>query len=1024
LYIVLGTHLSFSQNYFQQEVKYTINVSLNDVRHELSAFETIVYINRSPGELKEIYMHLWPNAYKNNETALAEQFDRQGDRKMLDIPESDLGFIDSLNFTVDGESVPWKSDSLHIDICKLILNRPLKSGDSIFISTPFRVKLPSSSLSRLGHDGESYQISQWYPKPAVYDKNGWHPMPFLDQGEFFSEYGSFDVSITLPKNYVVGATGDLQTEEEKIFLEQKAEETKNISSYTKDMTTPESDAETKTIRFTQNNVHDFAWFADKRYHVLKGEVELPASNRTVNTWIMFTNYEADLWKDAMPYLVDATYYYSLWVGDYPFNNITAVSGSISAGGGMEYPNITVIGQSLNPRLLELTIAHEAGHNWFYGILGSNEREHPWMDEGINQSYELRYSETVTGRKNEAVIDLGALGKWLGIDVLTDKQYNELAYLISARSNTDQPLDLPSEKFSSFNYGTCVYYKTALSFYYLNAWMGDSLFDRCMKAYYEKWKFKHPSPSDVRIAFEETSGKNLSWFFDDLLKTTKKIDYKIVSCKELSCDDSFTGECREITLKNTGGVAGPVPVSTIKGRKIISTEWIEGFTGTKKLKVPVDIDMAVIDAHREIPEITRKNNDIRTSGMFKKWDKLHFRFLGSLEKRGLTQIFFLPVIGWNNYDKTMLGMALHNVYIPEKKFEYVLMPLYSTRTNSLVGGGNLSYNFYPGTKTGKEHWVRKMTLELGGQSYHFADFTNSTVDNKVSEEETFRFSKIVPGLTFYFNPAEKSSGIKSWLTLKVSQVNYETSVYQPCSNCASGDSSEFFYRIVREEKYFPEVLYSIEKRNAINPFSASLGARYAAKDDIVRIFGQGNYRFSYSGRNRGLDIRMFAGGVTNAGSTSSVDYRLRMSGYSGKHDYMFDHVFLGRTETDGILSQQFVVADGGFKTPTATGQSNSWLATINLKTSIPGRLPVRLFADIGWYDKKYAGPDQNMMYDYGVELTLIQDVFSIYVPIGFSDDIKDYYDANPDLYDDWYDRIRFELRFEKLNPIKLIRNIEL
>src|SRR5258706_1293944 len=166
----------------------------------------------------------------------------------------------------------------------------------------------------MGHIGESYQISQWYPKPAVYDMYGWHPIPYLDQGEFYSEFGSFDVSITLPKNYVVGATGDLQTEEEKKFLEEKIEETKNISAYPKDSSFPKSDTETKKIRYTQNNVHDFAWFADKRFHVLKGVIKLPHERRAVTSWIMFTNSQPQLWKNALEYVNDATFYYSKWLG--------------------------------------------------------------------------------------------------------------------------------------------------------------------------------------------------------------------------------------------------------------------------------------------------------------------------------------------------------------------------------------------------------------------------------------------------------------------------------------------------------------------------------------------------------------------------------------------------------------------------------------------------------------------------------------------------------------------------------------
>ena len=387
----------FGQNsYWQQEVNYTINVKLNDSENSLSAFESIEYINHSPNQLNEIYMHLWANAYQDGNSELGKQLYNSGEEFLTFASENERGKVDSLDFKINGSSVKWEFVANTKDICKLILKTPLNPGESLLITTPFKVKLPSGKISRMGHIEQSYQITQWYPKPAVFDKNGWHWMPYLNQGEFYSEYGSFDVSITLPKNYVVGATGDLQTTAEIQFLNDLAQKTsekiknEGYSSSKKDKTGfPTSSNELKTIRYTQSKVHDFAWFADKRFDVLKGEVELPNSKRKVTTWAMYVPQNGNLWKNAIEYINDATYYYSKWNGDYPYNQVTAVDGTISAGGGMEYPNVTVIGNSSNAMELEIVIVHEVGHNWFYGILGSNERDHGWMDEGMNTLNEMR-----------------------------------------------------------------------------------------------------------------------------------------------------------------------------------------------------------------------------------------------------------------------------------------------------------------------------------------------------------------------------------------------------------------------------------------------------------------------------------------------------------------------------------------------------------------------------------------------------------------------------------------------------------
>ena len=168
---------ALSQDYFQQDVNYKINVTLNDRLHELSGFESVEYINNSPDTLGFLYFHLWPNAYSDNNTPLARQvFSMRGKQKLFRDPEL-RGYIDSLYFEANGNQVQWSLLPDTPDICKLTLNKPLRPGDTVHITTPFHVKIPKGVTSRLGHIGESYQITQWYPKPAVYDRSGWHQIP-------------------------------------------------------------------------------------------------------------------------------------------------------------------------------------------------------------------------------------------------------------------------------------------------------------------------------------------------------------------------------------------------------------------------------------------------------------------------------------------------------------------------------------------------------------------------------------------------------------------------------------------------------------------------------------------------------------------------------------------------------------------------------------------------------------------------------------------------------------------------------
>ncbi len=328
--------------------------------------------------------------------------------------DEDKGYIDSLDFSINGYSTNWEFHPDWIDVIKVHLLNPLFPGDSIIIETPFFVKLPKI-FSRLGHTGRHYEITQWYPKPAVYDASGWHPMPYLNMGEFYSEFGSFDVSITLPKQYRIMATGDLINSDnelqwldslallgDSLLMLDKKSFKKKIKFLKKNKKTSFKKADDdkltksipkyKTIRFRQDNVHDFAWFADPNWIVNKGELWLQDSSKKVALWSMYLPKNARTWKRSIEYLHDAGYWYSTFYGDYPYNQITAVDGDMSAGGGMEYPNITVISRSDSEDLLEYVIMHEVGHNWFYGILGNNERDFTWMDEGLNEYSNIRYWE--------------------------------------------------------------------------------------------------------------------------------------------------------------------------------------------------------------------------------------------------------------------------------------------------------------------------------------------------------------------------------------------------------------------------------------------------------------------------------------------------------------------------------------------------------------------------------------------------------------------------------------------------------
>ncbi|MBL6659870.1 MAG: M1 family metallopeptidase [Crocinitomicaceae bacterium] len=965
-----------SQDYWQQEVNYEISVRLDDERHMLHAFETFEYINHSPDTLDELYIHLWPNAYKNEKSALAQQMLEDGDEGLLNVSNEDCGFIDSLAFQINGTKVNYKIFNGHQDIVVLALVKPLLPGESIQVATPFRVKVPSGSISRLGHIGQSYQITQWYPKPAVYDKNGWNPMPYLNQGEFYSEFGSFDVSITIPENYVLGSTGDLQNASEIKFMNDLAQKTgadlnslvaKSNKGRVNTPFPPSSD-KYKTIRYTQDRVHDFAWFADKRYAVLKGTVELPGTRKLVDTWALFVPQNAKYWQHAVEYLNDGTYYYSLWNGNYPYSHVTAVDGTISAGGGMEYPNVTVIGNSSSKEELEIVIVHEVGHNWFYGIIGSNERVHGWMDEGINTLNEVRYIQTKYPG-NTRLSDMVLNGRFH----LNDLDYHDMADLIYRFIHTagaDQPIETHSAEFSSANYGIVMYQKTGLVFYYLKDYLGDLEFDRIMHVYFDQWKFKHPQPEDLRMLFEQETGKDLSWFFDDLIQTTNHVDYKIRGVKPQLKNGSL------VKVKNTGQVNGPIEINAFNNDSLVESIWIEpGQTDVLLNSNLTDFNRVVIDANKNIPELSRHNNTWRKKALFHKWEPLKLEFFSGDHEPNRTNMFWTPTAAGNAYDGLMLGTAFHNLGIPLQRFQYLVAPQFGLKSKNLVGIAEALYVVLP-----KKN-VKQLKIGASLKSFtHRGQFPS-------------RFFGITPYLKVIFGDRSKKNTFFSYAEIK--------GVWQ-------GDFSQNL--ALYQNNYGFRAKYLFQKEFKKTSFVISPSVTYYEQSteneeglDIDRMLRAElktsfNVKYQLGDMKRYLRFNAYIGKnvVSELTTFDSYHQNLSMTGVEGGRDLFLEQYYFNR---GGV--QQQMDGMGNFYSTSSLGTNSDWVASFNTYLAIP--LKPNLFGL--FYNQGLFPGFEKIEYVSNAGLAIrIGDVFGVYFPLLRSQNMGSLFEGS------YTDQIRFTLQF--------------
>ncbi|HLO37558.1 MAG TPA: M1 family metallopeptidase, partial [Lacibacter sp.] len=564
----------------------------NDAEHSLDGFAKIEYINNSPDTLRFIWFHLWPNAYRTDRTAFSDQLLENGRTDFYFSNSEDRGYINRLDFRVNSALAKTEDHPQHIDIIKVLLPQPLAPGASIELTTPFHVKLPKN-FSRGGHVGKSYQVTQWYPKPAVYDRYGWHPMPYLDQGEFYSDFGNYEVKITLPKSYVVLSTGNLQNSEELQWLKDKAKfdepqqtiKTKKPAPVTKKPTKPLpatiNKEETKTLFYTQTNVHDFAWFADKKYLVRYDTIQLN-NKRVVDVFTAFSAESKSIWKNSTRMVKDAVRFRSDNIGEYPYNTVAAVEAKMGFEGGMEYPCITAITPMSTEKNLESVLEHEVGHNWFQGMIGNNEQVYPWFDEGINSYYDKWFEKELSRykpiAKKKKIVQLNA---------------NDAMFLETfERMHLAQPLSTTADNLTEANYSLIAYEKGAQFMQLLENELGREVFIKAMQQYFEQWKYKHPYPSDLKTSLEKSSGKNL--------------------------DSAFA------LLHHESSLQPPLK---------------------KKLGIA--------------PFAANNTNSTNA-------------------------LIITPVAGINMYDGFMIGAALTNYTFPPTKFQFIVAPMYGTKSKQLNG----------------------------------------------------------------------------------------------------------------------------------------------------------------------------------------------------------------------------------------------------------------------------------------------------------------------------------------------------
>jgi hypothetical protein len=488
-------------NYWQQAVDYKMSVELMPKDHSFKGAQTLTYYNNSPDTLKDLFYHLYFNAFQPNSMMdtrsrnIPDPDKRVGSR-IEKLGEDEQGKQKVLSLTFNGTGCYFE---YHQTLLKVILPSPILPGDTALLQMEFEGQVPVQ-IRRSGRDnaeGIDYTMSQWYPKIAAYDKDGWHAYPYVAR-EFYAPFGTFEVEITVPEKYKVAATGSLQNFE-NYWLEDSRDG--KLISYA--LTASEN--EKRIWKFKAENVHDFAWAADPEYlH------EAQVFDKDLSLHFFYLPDYKENWHRLPRYTAQFFEEMNSKFGRYPYPQFSAIQGG---DGGMEYPMCTMLKGTGNIAGLIGVTVHEGAHNWYYGIIGSNENNYPWMDEGFTTFAEEEVLNAIS-REPKVNPHKGA--------------YSNHNYLVG-KPNLLEPLSTPADYYgTNVAHGISAYSRGSLFLAQIRYIIGQESFDKAMLDFFNSWRFKHPKPSDMLRTMERESGLQLDWFYHFWVETTKTIDYGIKS----------------------------------------------------------------------------------------------------------------------------------------------------------------------------------------------------------------------------------------------------------------------------------------------------------------------------------------------------------------------------------------------------------------------------------------------------------------------------------------------------------------
>ena len=578
-----------SSKYWQQHVNYTMDIDVDVTTFQYKGKQKLVYTNNSPDQLKNVYYHLYFNAFQPNSQMdirsrhIKDPDKRVGDRIHSLTPE-EIGYIKVKSLKQNGKKVQFKTVGT---ILEVVLNKPIQSGQKATFEMEFDAQVPVQirRSGRSNKEGVALSMTQWYPKMAEYDFEGWHTPPYIGR-EFHGVWGNFDVTLHIDKNYVVGGSGYLQNPQEVGHgYEDKSKKLK------------QQRGKKLTWHFKAPNVHDFTWAADPEY-----QHDILTTDNGIDLHFFYKKnlkqQYLEHWKNLQPKTAELIAYFSKHIGPYPYKQYSVIQGG---DGGMEYAMCTLITGKRNFNSLFGVTNHELAHTWFQFLLASNESKHPWMDEGFTVYISNKAGNEILGRNR---------------DNPHGGSYAHYNYVV--KSNAEEPLSSHADRYhTNMAYSMGSYSKGNIFLSQLEYVIGAENVAKGLKKYFNDFSFKHPTPNDAKRSMEKVSGIHLDWYLNEWTQTTHTIDYGVKSINENEIIIERVGKMPmpidlEVTYKDGTKELFNIPLQMMRGEKPTSATILDDWTfahPTYTFKTSKKVKSVLIDPSGFMADINSDNNQL-------------------------------------------------------------------------------------------------------------------------------------------------------------------------------------------------------------------------------------------------------------------------------------------------------------------------------------------------------------------------------------------------------------------------------